>query len=70
MTNFALFISHSSKNKELARFAFYNGISNGLKLWFDEALIHVGDDMGSILRQGIADSRGYVLFHRNWHREV
>jgi hypothetical protein len=63
MATFDVFISHSSKNKELARFAFYNGVSNGLKPWFDEALIHVGDDIRPVLRQGIADSRAYLLLH-------
>lgn len=31
MPNFDVFISHSSKNKEIARLAYYNGIVNGLR---------------------------------------
>jgi TIR domain len=60
---FDVFISHSSKNKELARFTYYNGISNGLKPWFDEALLFVGDDMKPVIRQAIADSAAYLLLH-------
>lgn len=36
MPNFHVFISHSSKNKEIARLAYYNAITNGLNPWFDE----------------------------------
>jgi TIR domain len=63
MATFDLFISHSSKNKELARFIYYIGISNGLKPWFDWALLHVGDDMKRDIRQGIADSAAYLLLY-------
>ena len=41
MPNFDIFISHSSKSKEIARLTYYNGISNGLRPWFDEALFNV-----------------------------
>src|ERR1700745_4110007 len=63
MATFDVFISHSSKNKELARFIFYNGISNGLKPWFDEALLIVGEDMKPRIRQAIANSAAYLLLH-------
>lgn len=62
MVNFDIFISHSSKNKEIARPTYYNGISNGLRPWFDEALFHAGDEMLPILASAIEDSAGYLLF--------
>src|SRR5690242_3171551 len=63
MAIFDVFMSHSSKNKELARFTYYNGIANGLKPWLDEALLHVGDDMKPVIVQAIADSAAYLLFY-------
>ena len=62
MPNFDIFISHSSKNKEIARLAYYNGISNGLRPWFDEALFQAGDEMLPTLESAIGDSAGYLLF--------
>jgi len=63
MANFDVFISHSSNNKELARLVFYNGISNGLRPWFDEALLLGGDHVKQEICRGINDSRAYLLFH-------
>lgn len=62
MPNFHVFISHSSKNKELARLAYYNAITNGLNPWFDEAFFDVGDEMLPTLQGAIADSAAYLLF--------
>lgn len=62
MPNYDIFISHSSKNKEIARLTYYNGISNGLRLWFDEALFKAGDEMLPTLVSAIEDSAGYLLF--------
>ena len=62
MPNFHVFISHSSKNKELARLAYYNAITNGLNPWFDEALFDAGDEMLPTLEGAIADSAAYLLF--------
>lgn len=62
MPNFDIFISHSSKNKEVARLTYYNGISNGLRPWFDEALFKAGDEMLPTLVAAIEDSAGYLLF--------
>ena len=41
MPNFDVFISHSSRNKEVARLAYYNGIANGLRQWFGESLFGI-----------------------------
>lgn len=62
MTNFHVFISHSSKNKEIARLAYYNAITNGLNPWFDEAIFDAGDEMLPTLDAAIADSAAYLLF--------
>lgn len=62
MVNFDIFISHSSKNKEIARLTYYNGISNGLRPWFDEALFLSGDEMLPTLKSAIDNSAGYLLF--------
>ena len=62
MPGFHVFISHSSKNKELARLAYYNAITNGLNPWFDEALFDAGDEMVPTLEEAIADSAAYLLF--------
>lgn len=62
MPSFDIFISHSSKNKEIARLAYYNGISNGLRSWFDEALFRAGDEMLPTLVSANEDSAGYLLF--------
>lgn len=62
MPNFDIFISHSSKSKEIARLTYYNGISNGLRPWFDETLFKAGDEMLPTLVSAIEDSAGYLLF--------
>lgn len=62
MLNFDVFISHSSKNKEIARLTYYNGIANGLRPWFDESLFVAGDEMLSTLEAAIEDSAAYLLF--------
>lgn len=62
MPNFDVFISHSSKNKEIARLTYYNGIANGLRPWFDESLFTVGDEMLPTLEAAIQDSTAYLLF--------
>jgi len=62
MANFHVFISHSSKNKEIARFAYYNAITNGLNPWFDEALFDAGDEIQPTLEAAIAESASYLLF--------
>lgn len=62
MPNFDVFISHSSKNKEIARLVYYSGIANGLRPWFDESLFAVGDEMLPTLEAAIQDSAAYLLF--------
>lgn len=44
MPNFDVFISHSSRNKEIARLTYYNGIANGLRRGLTNRFV-VGDAM-------------------------
>lgn len=62
MANFDLFISHSSHNKELARLTWTCAISNGVKTWFDEALLETGNEIDTALQVAISDSDTYLLF--------
>ncbi len=62
MPHFDVFISHSSRNKEIARLTYYNGIANGLRPWFDESFFAVGDAMLPTLETAIQDSAVYLLF--------
>lgn len=62
MPNFDVFISHSSRNKEVARLTYYNCIANGLRPWFDESLFAVGNAMLPTLETAIQDSTAYLLF--------
>jgi len=62
MSNFDIFISHSSKNKEIARLTYYSAIANGLRPWFDESLFEVGDSMLPTLKNAIQESKSYLLF--------
>ncbi len=63
MATHDLFISHSSSTKELARHIFYNAISNGLSVWYDEALLDLGDALEREIDMGISNSRTFVLLH-------
>lgn len=62
MPRFDVFISHCSRNKEIARLTYYNGIANGLRPWFDESLFVVGDAMLPTLEAAIQDCAAYLLF--------
>jgi hypothetical protein len=61
MAEFDFFLSHSSENKELARFIYHNAIFNGLSVWYDESLLSGGDHLRDKLRSGIEQSNGYLL---------
>lgn len=63
MTSYNVFISHSSATKEIARHIFYNSISNGLSVWYDEALLDLGDVLEQEIQQGIANSQIFLLLH-------
>jgi hypothetical protein len=58
-----IFISHSSATKELARQIFYNSVSNGLSVWYDEALLATGQMLENELRAGIEGSRAFLLLY-------
>lgn len=58
-----VFISHSSATKEIARHVYYNAISNGLSVWYDEALLDLGDVLEQEIEQGIVNSHTFLLLH-------
>lgn len=63
MTSFNVFISHSSATKEIARHIYFNAISNGLSVWYDEALLDLGDVLEQEIEQGIENSQTFLLLH-------
>jgi TIR domain len=63
MITHSFFISHSSATKELARHIYYNGIANGLSVWYDEGLLEVGDLLIPDIEKGIYTSAGFLLLH-------
>ncbi|WKZ47867.1 MAG: toll/interleukin-1 receptor domain-containing protein [Anaerolineales bacterium] len=63
MSTHQVFISHSSTTKELARQIYYNAISNGISVWYDEALLNIGDELELKIREGIENSGSFLLLH-------
>jgi len=63
MATHSVFISHSSVTKELARQIYYNAISNGVSVWYDEALLTLGDELRDSLIKGIENSASFLLLH-------
>jgi len=63
MATHSVFISHSSANKELARQIYYNAISNGISVWYDEGVLTLGDEVKQSLAQGIENSAAFLLLH-------
>jgi hypothetical protein len=60
---FDFFISHSSATKELARLVYYNAVTNSLRVWYDEALLILGDQLEQELKRGIEQSKSFLLLH-------
>jgi diguanylate cyclase (GGDEF)-like protein len=58
---FDLFLSHSSKNKQTARMLALELKHAGLKVWFDEWLINLGDDVYLEIERGLEKSRSMLI---------
>lgn len=58
---FDVFLSHSSKDKPLARNLAKRLGSDGLRVWFDEWVINPGDLVGLKIEQGLERSRTLIL---------
>lgn len=73
MRTYDIFISHASEDKDdIARPLFDSLTSKGVTVWFDEAVLTVGDSLRRKIDEGLASSRfGVVIlstnfFAKNW----
>lgn len=66
----SVFLSYSSPDKEKAHRIYDFLQKNGIRVWFDQSMIRVGDAIVSKIEEGIANS-GYVLalFSKNSPKE-
>lgn len=60
--DFDVFLSHSSKDKDVVRAVAERLRHDGLKVWFDEWEIHAGDNIPAKIEEGLEQSRVLVLF--------
>lgn len=58
---FNFFLSHSSKNKELAKLIYYTSLANGLRPWYDEEFLKLGDHLEQTFEKAIWESESYLL---------
>ena len=72
--SFDVFLSHSSKDKEIVRAVAKRLRADGLRVWFDESEIHPGDNIPAKIEEGLDQSRVLVLcmsahaFGSDWAR--
>lgn len=59
---FQIFISHSSKNKEIAERFYWLALTNQLTVWYDVRYLEAGEELRGQLRAGIEQSQVYLLF--------
>src|SRR5262245_57660555 len=57
-----VFLSHSSKDKEIVRAVAERLKADGLRVWFDEWILKPGDNLPKKLDDGLEESRVLVLF--------
>jgi hypothetical protein len=57
-----VFLSHSSKDKEVVRVIAEHLREDGLRVWFDEWVLKPGDSLPKKLDDGLEESRVLVLF--------
>lgn len=61
--DFDLFLSYASENKDFVRPLAYALVSRGVRVWFDETEIGVGDSLRQSIDKGLVRSRfGVVIF--------
>src|SRR5215203_4989976 len=56
-----VFLSHSSKDKDVVRELAERLKADGVRVWFDEWIIKPGDAIGIKINEGLRDSRVLVL---------
>jgi hypothetical protein len=59
---FDVFLSHSSKDKDVVRALAERLRADGVKVWFDEWEIQPGDSIPAKLNEGLTQSRVLFLF--------
>lgn len=59
---FDIFISHSSKNKEIAERFYWLALTNQQTVWYDSQFLDAGLKLRDQLKNGIEQSRLYLLF--------
>jgi small GTP-binding protein len=57
-----VFLSHSSKDKDIVRAVAERLTADGLRVWFDEWILKPGDNLPKKLDDGLEESRVLVLF--------
>lgn len=71
---FDIFISHASEDKTVARKITENLNDSGVKVWFDENVLRLGDDLREGIENGINNSRfaliilSHNFFKKEWPR--
>lgn len=64
---FDLFLSHATENKNFVRPLAEELTSRGVRVWYDEMVITVGDSLRESIDRGLARSRfGAVIFSREF----
>ena len=59
--NYDVFLSHSSKDKDIVRPLAERLRADGLRVWFDEWILKPGDSIPAKIEEGLERSRGLVL---------
>jgi hypothetical protein len=69
---FHAFLCHASEDKEeLARPLAQELQSRGLKIWYDEFSLHIGDSLSASIDHGLSISEyGIVILSKNFLRKV
>jgi hypothetical protein len=57
-----IFLSHSSKDKEVVRAVAERLRGDGLRIWFDDWALKPGDNVTKKIEEGLEESRVLVLF--------
>ena len=57
-----VFLSHSSKDKDVVRAVAERLRADGLRVWFDSWILKVGDSIPAKIEEGLEQSRALVLF--------
>ena len=67
-SKFDVFISHASEDKDTIARPLYEGLSAaGLAVWYDDAVLHLGDSLRRKIDEGLARCNyGVVIISRNF----